>query len=68
MNLLFDYPSECMICGFDGYGSVVAKHIKKEHKAILPELKRLTKLHEKGGIGLTEMREQLIALAREKQP
>ena len=64
---LLDYPSECVICGFDGLESRVRKHVRLAHPGMIEEAKRIMIRHQKGEISLTEARRQIIDFADQEE-
>lgn len=57
--VFIEYPSECMICGFDGYTSQVKKHLRTQHAELLKNNSELFKRHKKGELGASEVRRLL---------
>ena len=60
---ILDYPSKCVICGFDGYESQVRKHVRLAHPGIIEEAKRIMARHRRSEISLTEARHQIVEFA-----
>ena len=64
---LLDYPSKCVICGFDGYESQVRKHVRLAHPGVIEEAKRIMAKHRRGEISLTEARHQIVEFAQQEE-